>query len=181
MYSILTKELIKHLSLTVPSRAPVNISTLPINSTSFSVTWQQVPLEHMNGIVLGYKISLENMDDGTEVSAETVLFNQTMTILRESEPTSRFCVRLLAFTSKGNGKRSDCVEGWTLSNGKSFNPELLLANFKQYIKHERTCLTTFPPRRGLKITNFEMFDTSSQLKLNLRKKLRDKIVKFYAY
>ena len=124
------KELIKHLSLIVPSRAPGNISTSPINSTSFSVTWQQVPLEHMNGIVLGYKISLENMDDATEVSSETVHVNQTMTVLRESEPTSRFCVRLLAFTSKGNGKRSDCVEGWTLSEGKGLNPESLLANFK---------------------------------------------------
>ena len=125
-----TKELIKCLSPIVPSRAPVNISTSPINSTSFSVSWGQVPLDHMNGVVLGYKISLENMDDATEVSAETVRANQTRTVLRESEPTSRFCVRLLAFTSKGDGKTSDCVEGWTWSKGKSLNTELSLANFK---------------------------------------------------
>lgn len=84
----------------------------------------------MNGIVLGYKISLENMADATEVSAETVHVNQTTVVLRESEPTSRFCVRLLAFTSKGDGKKSDCIEGWTWSKGESLNPELLLANFK---------------------------------------------------
>ena len=130
MYSMLTKVRFKRLSLTVPSRAPVNISTSPINSTSFSVTWGQVPLDHMNGIVLGYTISLENMADATEVSAETVHVNQTTVVLRESEPTLRFCVRLLAFTSKGDGKKSDCIEGWTWSKGESLNPELLLANFK---------------------------------------------------
>ena len=106
-------------SLIVPSRAPVNISTSPINSTSFSVTWQPVPLDHMNGIVLGYKISLENMDDATEVSVETVHVNQTMIVLRESTAASRFCVRLLAFTIKGDGEKSDCVEGWTWSESKS--------------------------------------------------------------
>lgn len=73
---------------------------------------------------------LENMDDATEVSAETAHVNQTMTVLRESEAASRFCVRLLAFTSKGDGKRSDCIEGWTWSESKSLNPELLLTNFK---------------------------------------------------
>lgn len=84
----------------------------------------------MNGIVIGYKILLENMDDATEVSVESAHVNQTMTVLRESEAASRFCVRLLAFTSKGDGKRSDCIEGWTWSESKSLNPELLLTNFK---------------------------------------------------
>jgi len=78
----------------------------------------------VNGIVLGYRISLENMDDATEVSAETVHVNQTMTVLREPEKASRFCVTLLAFTSKGDGKRSDCIDGWTWSESKSLNPEL---------------------------------------------------------
>ena len=119
VHYMLTKELIKHISLPVPSRAPINISTSPINSTSFSVTWQPVPLDHVNGIVLGYKILLENMDDAVKVSVETAHVNQTMTVLRESKTASRFCVILLAFTSKGDGKRSDCIEGWTWSKGKS--------------------------------------------------------------
>jgi len=111
----------------VPSRAPVNILTSPINSTSFSVTWQPVPLDHVNGIVIGYKILLENMDDATEVSVETAHVNQTMTVLRESEAASRFCVRLLAFTSKGDGKRSDCIEGWTWSE-KTLFPKMKAIN-----------------------------------------------------
>lgn len=84
----------------------------------------------MNGIVLGYKILLENMDNAVQVSAETVHVNQTKTVLRESKAASRSCVRILAFTSKGDGKRSDCFEGWTWSEGKSLYPELLVVNCK---------------------------------------------------
>ena len=120
----------KHFPLLVPSRAPINISTSPVNSTSFSVTWQPVPPDHVNGIVLGYKILLENMDDAVLVSTETVHVNQTKTVLRESKAASRFCVRLLAFTSKGDGRRSDCIEGWTWSEGKSLHPEFLVLNYK---------------------------------------------------
>lgn len=83
-------------------------------------------LEYVNGIVLGYKILLENMDDSEQVSAETVHINQTMIVLRESKAASRFCVRLLAFTSKGDGKRSDCIEGWTWSKGTTLHTNLLV-------------------------------------------------------
>ena len=137
----------------MPSRAPINVSTSPINSTSFSVTWQPVPLDYVNGIVRGYKISLENMDDSEQVSAETVHINQTMIVLRESKAASRFCVRLLAFTSKGDGKRSDCIEGWTWSKGTRLHTKLLVVNFKFCIKHEKPCLTTCPnPEKRDEIT-----------------------------
>ena len=36
-------------------------------------------------------------------------------------------------------------------------------------------------RRGVFLTNFEVFDISSQSKLNLRRKRGKKIVKIYAY
>lgn len=72
----------------------------------------------MNGIVLGYKISLEHMDDAIHVSTETVKVNQTQIVLRGPSDTSRFCVRVLAFTRKGDGEKSDCIEGWTWSEGE---------------------------------------------------------------
>ncbi|KAJ7321402.1 hypothetical protein OS493_034975 [Desmophyllum pertusum] len=98
----------------VPSRAPVNVTTAALNSTSFAVTWQPVHPDHVHGIVIGYKILLENMDDALLVLRENVDVDQNQIVLSVSEDVSRFCVRVLAFTSKGDGKKSSCIEGWDL-------------------------------------------------------------------
>ncbi|KAL9951840.1 hypothetical protein ACROYT_G044575 [Oculina patagonica] len=111
----------------VPSHAPINVTTTALNATSFSVTWQPVPPDHVNGIVLGYKILLENMDDVIHVSTETVNVNQTQIVLRGPSDTSRFCVRVLAFTRKGDGKKSDCIDAWTWSKETLF-PKMKAVN-----------------------------------------------------
>ena len=97
------------------------MTTKPLNSTSFSVTWQQVPPDHVHGIVLGYKVLLENMADGSLLFTEIVNVNQTQITLNGSREVSTFCVRVLAFTRKGDGKESSCTEAWTWSEGKMFN------------------------------------------------------------
>ncbi|XP_078354628.1 uncharacterized protein LOC144639220 isoform X2 [Oculina patagonica] len=111
----------------VPSHAPINVTTTALNSTSFSVTWQPVPPDHVNGIVLGYKISLENMDDARQVTTETLNVNQTQIVLRGPSDTSKFCVRVLAFTRTGDGEKSDCIEGWTWSEETLF-PKMKAVN-----------------------------------------------------
>ena len=57
------------------------------------------------------------MDDAMRVSAEDVNVNQTWIVLRGASEAARYCVRVLAFTSKGDGEKSDCIEGWTWSEG----------------------------------------------------------------
>ena len=97
----------------------MNVSTSPLNSTLFTVTWQPVPIAHVHGIVLGYKILFENMDDATHLSTATVNVNQTQIVLKGPLDASRFCMRVLAFTSQGDGKKSGCTEGWTWSEGEN--------------------------------------------------------------
>lgn len=114
----MTKTVKKFFFFSVPSQAPINVTTKPLNSTSFSVTWQQVPPDHVHGIVLGYKVLLENMADGSLLFTETVNVNQTQITLNGSREVSTFCVRVLAFTRKGDGKASTCTEAWTWSEGR---------------------------------------------------------------
>lgn len=72
----------------------------------------------MHGIVLGYKVLLEDMADGLLVSSETVTVNQTHIVLNGTKEASALCVRVVAFTRKGDGRASSCIEAWTWSEGK---------------------------------------------------------------
>ena len=72
----------------------------------------------MHGIVLGYKVLLENMADGSSLLTEILGVNETQIELNEFREVSTFCARVLAFTRKGDGKASRCVEAWTWSEGK---------------------------------------------------------------
>jgi len=111
----------------VPSLPPINVTTTPLNFTSFSVTWQPVTPEHVHGIVLGYKVLLENMADGSLVLNKTVNVNQTQVVLNGSKEASRLCVRVLAFSRKGSGLPSNCIEAWTWSEGNNNNTCALFA------------------------------------------------------
>ena len=101
----------------VPSRPPVNVTTTPLNSTSFLVAWQPLPLQYANGIIIGYVVTLENMADGLQLLIETVNVNQTEVTLNRPEGVSRFCAKVQAFTKKGRGKSSSCIEAWSWSKG----------------------------------------------------------------
>lgn len=99
----------------------MNVSTAPLNATFFSVTWEPVPPGHNHGIILGYKVLLENMEDTSLVLTAIVNVNQTWIMLKESSKSaSILCARVVAFTSKGDGQSSTCNEVWTWSEGKLF-------------------------------------------------------------
>ena len=99
----------------------MNVSTTPLNATFFSVTWEPVPPGHNHGIILGYKVLLENMEDTSLVLTAIVNVNQTWIMLNESSKSAPIlCARVVAFTSKGDGPSSTCNEVWTWSEGKLF-------------------------------------------------------------
>lgn len=108
----------------MPSRAPINITTAPLNSTAFSVSWQPVPLDHENGIVLGYKVLLSRLNTDFISLWEVEDVNQTQIVLEISPEMPSVCVKVLAFTKKGNGRKSSCIEGWTWSEGKTIRDKI---------------------------------------------------------
>ena len=120
----------------------MNLTTTPLNSTSFSVAWQPVPPEHVHGIVLGYEILLETMGNAILLTTEIVNVSQTEIVLRGPSEVSRFCVRVLAFTSKGDGKKSDCIEGLTWSEGEILQESMLglKGNLYSYDRLTFNCL-----------------------------------------
>lgn len=105
----------------MPSWAPINVTTAPLNSTAFSVSWQSVPPDHENGIILGYKLLILRLNTESILLSETVGVNQTQFSFEISPVVPNVCVKVLAFTKKGNGRESNCIEGWTWSEGKTIS------------------------------------------------------------
>ena len=45
--------------IAVPSAAPANVTTRNTSSSSIEVTWDDVPSDHQNGIITGYKVYIK--------------------------------------------------------------------------------------------------------------------------
>ena len=95
------------------------------------VEWKPVPREHRNGIIRGYRMTLKSIsaidqhEKPTEL--ETKKWRREVTVLGPSvlwiefsdvRAFTWYCVRVLAFTTKGDGDESTCVFVLTGESGK---------------------------------------------------------------
>ena len=97
---------ISHLE---PSGSPQDISVKVTSPKSIKVTWNPVPADHRNGIIKGYKIIYRDLPSGSNttknISATGENEQQTITLDKLDEFTN-YSIRILAFTSKGDGPLS---------------------------------------------------------------------------
>ena len=103
--------------------AAVNLKLVNISSTALSMNWTQLPSQFHNGILLGYKAFISNLDSQTgtftaltEMSFSPNEFHQLMTNLSK---WTTYCAFITAFTAVGNGPRStrECTR--TFEDGKT--------------------------------------------------------------
>ena len=84
----------------LPSHSPVKLSVDLDSLTSMGIKWQRPPLEHMNGVVLGYKISC--VANETKYSLNLKANSTTRAIIVGNLiKNMKYCVQVAAFTRKG--------------------------------------------------------------------------------
>ena len=106
--------------LSVPSHPPLNLTAYNTSSTSFNVTWNEIPNEHKNGIILGYTIRYGFSRTG--FTNKTVLNGTTRhTELTGLEKYKLYSIQILGFTVKGYGNLSEPVIVRTAEDGKWLN------------------------------------------------------------
>ncbi|XP_057300471.1 uncharacterized protein LOC130632586 isoform X2 [Hydractinia symbiolongicarpus] len=89
----------------VPTRPPSNIVITTISSTSFNVSWGDVPEEHRHGDINGYVLFYR---EKAQLSApyQVLASEKFSTVLIGLHPGTQYAFRLLAYTSNGNGVAS---------------------------------------------------------------------------
>ena len=89
------------------------------SSTSINVTWEPVPDDHVNGIVLGYRLFYKQADrainDFNNLTVNSTVFSME---LKSLEFYIKYELQLLAFTMVGDGNISEPVYCMTDEDGK---------------------------------------------------------------
>ncbi|XP_059483764.1 cell adhesion molecule Dscam2 [Neocloeon triangulifer] len=91
-----------------PSMPPENVRCQKSTSQSIDVTWEPPPMEGRNGIVQGYKVTHQAVDEWFDgEGAETKVTSSLKTALQSLSKFTNYSVSVLAFTAGGDGVRSD--------------------------------------------------------------------------
>lgn len=90
----------------MPTKAPTNVTATTTDSSSIRVTWQPIPKEYHNGILLGYivfyrKTGTKKWQRQTISSADT--YSYTISGLL---PGESYIVAVAGYTKNGTGKKS---------------------------------------------------------------------------
>ena len=101
---------------TEPSASPLNIRGHPSISASIVVQWNEVPQEHRNGEIQGYRV-LYSDADGLETK-KTVDAPTRETLLIGLKKSTTYTIKVLAFTSVGDGPASSGISVTTAEDSK---------------------------------------------------------------
>ena len=89
------------------------------SSQSINVTWEPVPDDHVNGIVLGYRLFYKQADKAIDNFSNLTVNSSVFSIELESlEFYTKYELQLLAFTMVGDGNISEPVYCMTDEDGK---------------------------------------------------------------
>ncbi|XP_063923423.1 protein sidekick isoform X2 [Zophobas morio] len=90
----------------VPSLGPLNVQANATSSTTIVVTWGDVPKEHQNGLIEGYKVYYA-AESKSPVQYKLIASNSTFTTtLTELRKFVLYRVQVLAYTRLGDGEPS---------------------------------------------------------------------------
>lgn len=108
-----------------PSAAP-NVSLFNVSSTALEINWTALAKPYHNGILLGYRVFIWKESEGNDFSLNTTV--SSTTYYKQFEELSKwttYCFEVAAFTSVGDGPKSDvdCVR--TFEDGKQARGRIL--------------------------------------------------------
>ena len=98
----------------VPSLPPPIIVAHATSYSSVMVTWKAIPEDHTNGILLGYVVKLEGIDDRFYGCSKTVE-------IQGLEKSKVYKIKVAGYTSKGYGNFSEDVLSITNIDGRSIH------------------------------------------------------------
>ena len=107
-----------YLLLTGPSVPPQDITTMVINSTSISVSWNPPPFLDQNGDIIGYQLMITNQNRTNSSTFVVNVTNTTSYVAINLQEFEVYNFEIAAMTVIGLGPFSDAVSNQTFEDGK---------------------------------------------------------------
>ena len=104
------------VSVLVPSAGPFNITARSTSSSSIVVSWGDVPIEHQNGIITGYRVYFKK--DGSKGKSFADDTSNKQFSKSGLDPWTFYNITVSAKTSVGEGLQSALLRVQTDEDGK---------------------------------------------------------------
>ncbi|XP_072260369.1 receptor-type tyrosine-protein phosphatase delta isoform X23 [Pyxicephalus adspersus] len=134
-----------------PSSAPRNVQARMLSSTTILVQWEEP--EEPNGQIQGYRVYY-TMEPSQHINSWTKynVADSQITTIGNLMPQKTYSVKVLAFTSVGDGPLSNEIQVIT-QTGVPSQP----LNFKAEAESETSILLSWTPPRSDTILNYELY------------------------
>lgn len=95
----------------IPSHSPLNVNIEIINTHTLSIKWQSIPIEFMNGIIMGYRIACAANDTKHSINLNTNSTTRAI-IIGNLITDMKYCIKIAAFNKIGTGPYTamKCIE-----------------------------------------------------------------------
>ena len=100
-----------------PSAPPQDITTMVINSTSISVSWNPPPFLDQNGDIIGYQLMITNQNRTNSSTFVVNVTNTTSYVAINLQEFEVYSFKIAAMTVIGLGPFSDSVSNQTFEDG----------------------------------------------------------------
>ena len=105
------------MSILAPTDGPSNITAMNTSSSSISVTWDDVPIDHQNGIITGYRVYIRKEGSSGAWSVDDTSSKQWSK--SGLDLWTIYDIKISAKTSVGEGPKSSIVKVRTDEDGKT--------------------------------------------------------------
>ena len=101
-----------------PSAPPSDVQLHMANDSALNLHWNDVPLIHQDGVILGYRLRLQQEDGGQVLWNVTVGPDVHGYIFSDLLIFQNYSIQMLAFTIKGDGPLSEKIYQMTDESGE---------------------------------------------------------------
>ena len=97
-----------------PTAPPTNLTLIYVSSIQIRVTWQDVPLTHKNGVIIGCDICISTVNDPNNEEIFAIREEVRTYTIKELEPNTSYLIKIRARTLPGPGPYSQVISATTL-------------------------------------------------------------------
>ncbi|XP_028409022.1 protein sidekick-2-like [Dendronephthya gigantea] len=105
-----------------PSRSVNFLTARALSSTSIKVKWGQIPHGMVHGMLRGYKVLFRTIDDDGDFMVNKTFPTTYEIILKNLLKYTKYSIRVIGYTIKGNGKASNDINCTTFEDLPSRPP-----------------------------------------------------------